>query len=171
MKINISKISRCEGIKENFDIIDNNQYEMVFNNQTFKTLPPLSVRGYAVNYEGKFDVEFEVIATVELQCSRCLEGFSEKVTANAEHTFVKEGFQTDEDQHVFKGDEIDLTDIVLNEITAELPMKPLCTTDCKGLCPVCGANSNQADCGCKVEKIDSRLQVLQKLLEDEQGGV
>ncbi|OGO78407.1 MAG: hypothetical protein A2Y23_11085 [Clostridiales bacterium GWB2_37_7] len=171
MKINISKISRCEGIKENFDIIDKNQYELLFNNQTFKTLPPLSVRGYAVNYEGKIEVDFETTATVELQCSRCIENYVADVHASSFHIFVKEGFQTDEDQQFYKGDEIDLTDIVLNEITAELPMKPLCTTDCKGLCPECGTNNNQRSCGCKAEEIDSRLQVLQKLLEDEQGGV
>jgi uncharacterized protein len=171
MKINISKISRCEGIKENFDILDNAQYELVFNNQTFKTLPPLSVRGYAVNYEGKILVELEISAKVELQCSRCIEAYIHDIYSSSSHSFVKEGFQTDEEQHLYKGDEIDLTEVVLNEITAELPMKPLCTTNCKGLCPVCGGNKNQKACGCKTEEIDSRLQVLQKLLEDEQGGV
>lgn len=171
MKINISKISRCEGIKESFDIIDNTKYELVFNNQTFKTLPPLSVRGYAVNYEGKIEVEFEISAKVEMQCSRCIENYAEDIKVSSNHMFVKEGFQSDEEQELYKGDEIDLTEIVLNEITAEIPMKPLCTTDCKGLCPVCGKNKNQTECGCKAVEIDSRLQVLQKLLEDEQGGV
>jgi len=171
MKINISKISRFEGIKENFDITDNNQYDLVFNNQTFKTLPPLSVRGYAVNYEGRIEVEFEVSVKVSLQCSRCIEDYVADIEGSSMHTFVKEGFQTDEEQLLYKGDEIDLTELVLNEITAELPMKPLCTTSCKGLCPVCGTNNNQKKCGCKAEEIDSRLQVLQKLLEDEQGGV
>lgn len=170
MKINISKISRCEGIKENFDIIDNTQHEFVFNNQTFKILPPLSVRGYAVNYESKIDVEFEASAKVEMLCSRCIENFVGDVNVNSNHIFVKENLQTEE-EHLYKGDEIDLTEVVLNEITAELPMKPLCTTDCKGLCSICGKNKNQAECGCKAEEIDSRLQVLQKLLEDEQGGV
>jgi uncharacterized protein len=171
MKINISKILRCEGIKENFDIIDSDQHELVFNNQSFKTLPPLSVRGYAVNYAGKIEIEYEASAKVDIQCSRCIENYIADVHASSVHTFVREGFQTDEDQHIYTGDEIDLTDIVLNEIAAELPMKPLCTTDCKGLCPDCGANNNQRPCGCKTEEIDSRLQVLQKLLEDKQGGV
>ena len=103
MKINISKISRCEGIKENFDIIDNNQYELIFNNQAFKTLPPLSVRGYAVNYEGKIEVALEISAKVEMQCSRCIESYVENIQAAADHYFVKEGFQTDEDQMIYKG--------------------------------------------------------------------
>jgi uncharacterized protein len=171
MKINISKISKNEGNKENFDMIDNNQYELIFNNQNFKTLPPLSVRGYAVNYEGKIEIEFEVFAKVVMQCSRCIENFTADINISSNHIFVKEGSQSDEEQEFYKGDEIDLTEIVLNEIAAELPMKPLCTTDCKGLCSVCGKNNNQTECDCKTEEIDSRLQVLQKLLEDKQGGV
>lgn len=171
MEINISKISRCEGIKENFDITDNDQYELVFNNQTFRTLPPLSVKGYAVNYEGKIEVELNISAKVEMQCSRCIDAYVQDVNASATHTFAKEGFQTDEEEHLFKGDEIDITEIVLNEITAELPMKPLCSENCKGLCPVCGKNNNLTDCNCKVEEVDSRLQILKKLLDDEQGGV
>ena len=30
-----------------------------------------------------------------------------------------------------------------------LPMKPLCSDDCKGLCPVCGTNLNRGTCDCK----------------------
>jgi len=171
MKINILKISRCEGIKENFDIIDNNQYELVFNNQTFKTLPPLSVKGYAVNYDGKIEVLLDIFAKVEMQCSRCIDTYVQDVYANANHVFVKEGNQSDEDEHLFKGDEIDLTEIVLNEIAAEFPMKPLCSEECKGLCPVCGKNNNKTKCNCKAGEVDPRLQILKKLLDDEQGGV
>jgi uncharacterized protein len=171
MKINISKISRCEGNKENFDIKDDKQYDLNFNGQAFRALPSLNVKGYAVSFEGKIRVELNISGQVEMLCSRCIENYIQTVCAESEHIFVKEGFQTDEDQHIYKGDEIDLTEIVLNEIAAELPMKPLCTTNCKGLCPVCGMNNNQADCGCEVGEIDSRLQILKKLLEDKQGGV
>lgn len=171
MKINILKILKNDNVQEKFDIIDDNQYELIFNNQTFKTLPPMSVRGNAVNYAGKIEIEFEVSAKVTVQCSRCIENYVEDINISSNHIFVKEGFQNDEEQEIYSGDEIDLTEIVLNEIAAELPMKPLCTTDCKGLCSVCGKNKNQAECGCKADEIDSRLQVLQKLLEDKQGGV
>jgi len=27
-------------------------------------------------------------------------------------------------------------------------MAPLCMEDCAGLCPQCGANRNEGDCGC-----------------------
>ena len=37
--------------------------------------------------------------------------------------------------------------------------------DCKGLCPKCGKNLNQGDCGCVVKEVDPRLAVLQKFLD------
>ena len=33
-------------------------------------------------------------------------------------------------------------------IVLELPMAPLCREDCRGLCPQCGADRNEAECGC-----------------------
>jgi uncharacterized protein len=37
---------------------------------------------------------------------------------------------------------------VRDAIVLELPMAPLCRDDCRGLCPQCGADRNEADCGC-----------------------
>ena len=46
--------------------------------------------------------------------------------------------------------------------------KTLCSEDCKGLCPRCGANLNDGPCGCKRE-VDPRLAVLAKLLENREN--
>ena len=43
--------------------------------------------------------------------------------------------------------EADLAEAVLNEIWFHCPMQPLCRPDCRGLCPVCGENLNEHDCG------------------------
>jgi uncharacterized protein len=52
-----------------------------------------------------------------------------------------------------------------DEFYLALPMKPLCKDDCKGLCPLCGANWNRDTCTCKAEWVDPRLAVLKKLLD------
>jgi len=41
----------------------------------------------------------------------------------------------------------------------------LCDEDCKGLCPKCGQDLNQGQCGCVTKEIDPRLAVLQKFLD------
>ncbi|MDY5613643.1 MAG: DUF177 domain-containing protein, partial [Dysosmobacter sp.] len=47
----------------------------------------------------------------------------------------------------------------------EMDTKTLCSEDCKGLCPRCGADLNLGPCSCKKE-VDPRLAALAKLLEN-----
>src|SRR4030067_426405 len=56
---------------------------------------------------------------------------------------------------------LDTTEIIIAQLALEAPMKPLCSIDCKGLCPVCGADRNQGPCGHEnADKTDPRLAVL-----------
>lgn len=57
----------------------------------------------------------------------------------------------------------DLDELLREDILLSLPTKVLCKSDCKGLCPMCGADLNNGPCGCK-KPVDPRLAVLQDLL-------
>lgn len=65
----------------------------------------------------------------------------------------------------FAGDEVDLSLPAWETLMLELPMQPVCKPACRGLCPVCGVDRNQHDCGCRVDEVDPRLQALKGLLE------
>jgi uncharacterized protein len=56
----------------------------------------------------------------------------------------------DDDMEVdfVKGDKVDLSDIVREQIYLSLPMRSICKESCRGLCPVCGANLNERSCQC-----------------------
>lgn len=60
---------------------------------------------------------------------------------------------------------IDLAPLVRELTILELPIHPLCKTDCQGLCQECGTNLNEKDCGCTIDEIDPRLAKLKELLE------
>jgi uncharacterized metal-binding protein YceD (DUF177 family) len=64
-------------------------------------------------------------------------------------------------------------DIVREQALLEVPIRPLCRPDCRGLCPRCGADLNAGDCGCPPEEThDLRLAglaALKKRLEDDSG--
>jgi len=47
----------------------------------------------------------------------------------------------------------------------EIPISPLHSSDCKGLCPVCGENLNLRDCGHRRVAEDSSFEALKKLLD------
>src|SRR5262249_56846189 len=66
----------------------------------------------------------------------------------------------------YDNEEIDLEQLIRERFEMSLPMKPLCVDDCRGLCPVCGANLNRGTCACKTDWEDPRLAVLKKLKAD-----
>lgn len=49
----------------------------------------------------------------------------------------------------YRGDRINLGEMIREQIILELPIQPVCKEECKGLCPHCGQNWNEGDCSCK----------------------
>ena len=99
-------------------------------------------------------------------CSRCLRPLEETVSIDFEEEFqattdLRSGAQIvqDRDPDAFTIDEnhiLDLTEAVRQYREVSLDMQPLCRPDCRGLCPRCGQDLNQAACGCDKGAIDDR---------------
>ncbi len=112
---------------------------------------------------------------VELLCSRCLNAYTMGVLSQIDVVYEPSERINKEERHKLKSDELDIgfykedtldTDEVLTEqLLLNMPMKPLCSPECKGLCPKCGADLNVSDCKCSTSEIDSRLKVLEQLLK------
>jgi uncharacterized protein len=127
------------------------------------------VRGVATSIGVGVYVDAHAEGLVELTCSRCLGSFTKKLELDCEAEFVENPKERldEEDRHeveVFplKSGVCDLSEMVRHEVLLSLPMKPLCSQGCKGLCPVCGANLNQGDCDC--EGLDSKETVFGRKL-------
>ena len=115
-----------------------------------------------------------VTAEVQVQCSRCareveleLEGSTDFIirTQAAEETDGSDA--SDDEDYVYaagKDETADVTDLVRQALVLALPMKPLCSEDCKGLCPVCRTNWNERACSCAQEQTDPRWDSLRNLL-------
>jgi len=58
------------------------------------------------------------------------------------------GADRDEEAYPLSGDELDLEPLARDAILLELPLAPLCSENCRGLCPACGANRNTDPCDC-----------------------
>ena len=85
-------------------------------------------------------------------CDRCLA----ESTENQVHEFEEEFGKSEA-----VDDLIDVTELLRDVLLAAQPMKNLCKADCKGLCPKCGANLNEGECGCDKFIVDPRLAVLE----------
>lgn len=69
----------------------------------------------------------------------------------------------DADREYFDGRTIDLDPIVREQVLLALPASVVCKDDCKGLCPRCGQDLNEAECGCERKVVDPRLAVLKSI--------
>ena len=85
------------------------------------------------------------------------------LTSAAMWELLSERLGVSDDELLAKVQEIDLRDGIQEQVVMALPSKPLCDEKCKGLCPMCGADRNQRDCGCKRESITSQFAVLKTL--------
>jgi uncharacterized protein len=59
----------------------------------------------------------------------------------------------------------EIDDLVREAVILSVPAKPLCSENCKGLCPVCGTDLNRSTCSCAKKDIDPRWDQLKGLLK------
>ncbi|WP_180819278.1 YceD family protein [Gordonia terrae] len=95
------------------------------------------------------------------QCSRCLEPIDGTVTVFLTELFAYPDSATvqttdADDIHRIADDRIDLEQSIIDAVALELPMSPLCSEDCQGLCQVCGVRLAIAEPGHSHEVIDPR---------------
>jgi len=117
----------------------------------------------------KFVLNGEVSGKLCARCDRCLDVFEKDFSTAfevylmfpAEGDFMEETELDDQDMGVdfVTGDEVDLAAIAREQIYLAIPMKLLCSENCAGICPGCGANLNREPCRCKREKTSLGSQI------------
>lgn len=131
---------------------------------------PLRATVFMLTQEDGVLVRGAIAGTVTVPCDRC----AEQTTVVVDHRFDSfEPFPGDDaaedadiDSEVLrpvpegKGFEISLSGLLWEEFLLALPVKPLCGSSCKGLCPSCGKNLNEGACSCTNEDGDPRLAIL-----------
>jgi uncharacterized protein len=106
--------------------------------------------------QGGVLVSGTVGASWEAQCRRCLELARGQVRVRVRELFTPQASADDEDVYPLAGDQLDLEPLARDAVLLELPLAPLCSEGCRGLCPVCGADRNRVACGCVNEQLDPR---------------
>ncbi|WP_076480606.1 YceD family protein [Williamsia sterculiae] len=105
------------------------------------------------------------------QCARCLEPLNGTVNVFLTELFAYPDSETerttdsDEVRRV-DHDHIDLEQAVIDAVGLDLPMSPLCSDDCEGLCTECGVRLAIAEPGHHHDTIDPRWAALQDKLGD-----
>ncbi|MCS7164308.1 MAG: DUF177 domain-containing protein [Thermodesulfovibrio sp.] len=165
MKIEIFEIPE-EGL--NIEVEEIPKIEGVNIINPFRAVLKIEKNGKKVFVKGVVNGE------VELQCSRCLKNYKMPIRSLVEVSYhpieelnreeLVELKQDEMEVDFYREGVIDTEDIIRDQILLNIPMKPLCSEECKGLCPICGSDLNVSDCNCVVKEIDPRMAVLQSLL-------
>jgi uncharacterized protein len=105
--------------------------------------------------------------TFTAECARCLNEFDNTVESKFQAVIVrKEDKESDEIQFVITDGNVETDDTIKQLVYLSMPMKLLCSKDCKGICPNCGVNLNNQKCQCENNLTDPRFDKLKDLLKN-----
>jgi len=120
-----------------------------------------------IRFRGNYSVEMTA------QCDRCLGSARFPLSAAfdlfyrpASEIAREEEIEIDEGEAeigFYEGRGIELEDILQEQVVLALPMQRVCSEACKGICPVCGKNRNEAACDCREEPVNDVWGALRKL--------
>jgi uncharacterized protein len=141
---------------------------------------PLQAAGSAellAHTDGEMRIQGRLAVEMIAQCDRCLgrakfpletafDLFYRPMTfiAREEEVEIDEG---EAEIGFYEGGGIELEDILREQVLLALPMQRICSDTCKGICPVCGRNRNEATCDCRLENADDRWNALRDLTSPE----
>lgn len=147
-----------------------------FHSREFRQTEPLEVRATAELIDGHIRIFGTFHTRLELTCARCLDAVPEEVSRDFDLiyrpiTSIRKDEEIrlkldDTDVAFFEGDGLFLADILAEQVNLSLPMKVICRSDCRGLCPHCGVNLNQEECRCETRAMDARMVPLARLKHD-----
>lgn len=162
MKANVSELTKIDGasieVKFNERIAE---LESEINDFSFNE--SVDFRGTLYNSAGSLNLEGMASTKYSTFCSKCLLEIERQISVNLQENFVENTAETDEEEYYYEGSNIVFDKAVADNIILQLPMKPVCFENCKGVCPTCGVNLNKEDCKCKKEAITEDLGINPKM--------
>jgi uncharacterized protein len=104
-------------------------------------------------------------------CRRCSAPVLGLASVVVNERFIDERGPGDEEAYLIEHNFVDLAPLAHDAILLDLPLAPLCRSDCRGLCLYCGIDRNEATCVCQAP-LDPRWATLDglQLADPDLGG-
>ena len=172
-KIRVDKIKRQLGL---FTIFE---YQGRFKDEGIEFLEEMNVHAKITNIGEELLVQGGGGGIVQLTCSRCLQNYSAPITFEFCERFIPReiveekptDWEEDQDNYfVYQGDVINLKELIRQHSIIAIPLKPLCSVECRGFCPSCGQDLNLQLCDCDRTKNIIWKSMLGKIKEATSNG-
>ncbi len=165
MLIQLSDVLASEGKSENREVLlEMQSFESRLGKFPITDRMPINFTFTNIG-EGKARVEGNASLTFLAACDRCLADVPVKLDLKFDRVVAAPGIAPadEDDQSFMEGYQLDAEAFVYNEILVNWPVKILCREDCRGVCPVCGQNLNERECGCDTFVPDPRMAAIQDI--------
>ena len=147
MRVNVSRAVKDPGQSYPFETTARIE-DMIFLDDPV-SFADVRLSGVMVGAGAGVRVSAHARADVTSRCALCLTPVTVPVEADIDAMFAREPDPADPDQFPLEDYAFESDDLAREALIPALPMRFLCREDCKGLCPVCGANRNTAPCTCQ----------------------
>jgi len=129
---------------------------------------PIRTTGEIYKVDGELQYYISGFFTYVSNCDRCLIETKQNLSFTSTGKLIKapgNGNDSEESDEViyYNDDELNLKEYIWNQVVSSLPMKNLCSENCKGLCPKCGTDLNTQKCQCDTSNVDLRFEKLREL--------
>jgi uncharacterized protein len=136
VKININQIPP-EGLALEGEIVAA-KLELTADTDIVRFKEPIRIKAQILRITNAVTVNLILAGSMYAICSRCLKEFTLGLKKNLQLNYTVNKLEST----------IDLDPQIREEIVLDYPIKPLCSPECKGLCPRCGQNFNEGGCCC-----------------------
>ena len=144
---------RHEDFKQYEALVSSETLGLIFEEVEF--VNPLSCTILLLRQGGdNICVTADITSVISAECRRCVIPFEIDVTTTLDLFFSlkDESSEQDEgDERYYDGETLDISEDVRQAVMLEIPMWPLCSETCEGLCPQCGTELNAGVCACEIE--------------------
>jgi uncharacterized protein len=161
MKYNVEGILKNDGAKIDIDVCKSDD-ELGLVLGDIKLDEMICCTGQIKNVSRVLNFNADLVINYNVPCGRCLNKVIEKQEVLIDVNIPNIDETNDKDEYCYSDGLLDLGIIINDSILTALPLKHLCSDDCKGLCDVCGKDLNFTKCNCTHEKIDERFAELKK---------
>ena len=152
-------------------------HSLLSDSRDIQFIEAVTVKARLVKGElGSVSLIGSVGSTVTISCVRCLEQTKVVINEKLSLIYVPQSENVakfgDNDRSLnvdelsvsfYENEEIDLTHMAWEQVVLGLPMSPVCSEQCRGLCTQCGTNRNSGSCECVYDDVDARWEPLRSL--------
>lgn len=160
LTLNIVELTRRIGTLKDI-VVSMPVADFTFGDDRIVATRDIDVELHLESVNGGIVVHGEIAGATTMLCRRCLREISAAIEVPVDEIY--QHIPDNPDAYVLEGEQLDLLPMVRETMLLGLPDAPLCTADCPGLCPQCGADLRSDPCQCQAQRTDERWAVLDQL--------